>query len=362
MASPFAKQVLNPKDIDEFDEHRLVSFAYDEESDLFAVIAIHRTNKGIPSFGATRMWHYPVLAEGISDALRLSRLMSYKAALAGLPCGGAKAVIIERPEYLKNPETRKKALQAYADRVNLLDNSFVTGTDVGISQEDLHTMKSRSSQVIGFNDNTTEFTGLGVFESIKASLGEAFGSEEIAGRKFAIQGLGKIGTAVLEQLVPIVGASEKIYVSDINPKRVEEIKSLYPQVEVVAPKLIHALEVDVFSPCALGAALNNKSVGELKAKVVAGGANNQLESEQMGDTLFARGIVYAPDYIANAGGLIAIYDEFENPGTYQSSVVREKVAHIPKTLKAIFGESHEKHLAPHRVANEMAERIFNAYA
>jgi leucine dehydrogenase len=361
MANLFSKEIVDPKDLEEFDKHKLLSFAYDDATGLASVIAIHRTNKGVPSFGATRMWHYKSLTDGISDALRLSRLMSYKAALAGLPCGGAKAVIFEKPSYVKDSKARAAALEAYADRVNLLDNSFVTGTDVGITQEDLQTMRDHSPQVIGFNDNTTEFTGFGVFESMKASMQEAFGSDEIAGRKFAIQGLGKIGTAVLENLIPEIGKG-KIYVSDVNPVRIEELKAKYPKIEVVMPDVIHSQDVDVFSPCALGGVLNNKTVSELKAKVVAGGANNQLAKELVGDSLFANGIVYAPDYVANAGGIIAIYDEYENPGKYDVKTVKRKVAHVPETLKKIFAESNASHRAPHRVANEMAEKIFNAYA
>jgi leucine dehydrogenase len=361
MANLFSKQPINPRDLEEFDKHKLVSFAYDESSGLTGIIAIHRTNKGVPSFGATRLWNYKSFSEGMADALNLSRLMSYKAALAGLPCGGAKAVLFEKPSYTTDPKVRADALKAYADRVNLLGKNFVTGTDVGITQKDLETMRDHSSQVIGFNDNTTEFTGLGVFESVKASLLEGFGSPEISGRSFAIQGLGKIGTALLENLIPEIG-NGKIYVCDINKSRVEKIKHMYPIVEIVSPESIHAQDVDVFSPCALGGVLNEKTVVGLKAKVVAGGANNQLATELVGDSLFAKGVIYAPDYVANAGGIIAIYDEYENPGNYNSEIVRKKVAHIPETLKAIFAESKASHRAPHRVANEMAEKIFNAYA
>lgn len=359
MASWFSKQTLDLPSLEEFDAHRMVSFVFDDKTGLSGVIAIHRTNKGIPSFGATRLWHYASETDGICDALRLSRLMSYKAALAGLPCGGAKAIIFERPEF-KDPAKRTAALKAYADRVNLLGTSFVTGTDVGISQDDLKTMRDHCPQIIGFNDNTTEFTGLGVFESVKAALEEAFGSPDPAGRSFAIQGLGKVGTALLENLAP-AGAA-KIYVSDVNAARVEEIRKRFPQVEAVAPDVIHLQEADVFSPCALNGAVSPKTVAQLKAKVVAGGANNQLSSEQVGDTLFARGIVYAPDYVANAGGIIAIYDEYEHPGHYDELDVRRKVMHIPGVLKSIFEESKASNRAPHRVANGMAERIFNTYA
>lgn len=356
-----SKQQTDPKNLEEFDKHSLVSFAYDEATGLSSLIAVHRTNNGIPSFGATRLWHYQSAEEGIRDALRLSRLMSYKAALAGLPCGGAKGVVFDRPEYHQDHELRTAALQKYALRASLLGHNFVTGMDMGITQEDLHAMNAHDPQVIGFNDNATEFTGLGIFESIRVSLQEAFGSPDPSGRSFAIQGLGKIGTALLAHLVPAVGTGT-IYVSDVDNERVETIRALYPSVQPVSPDAIHLQDADVFSPCAVGGTLNQKTANELRAKVIAGGANNQLAKEQVGDTLFARGITYAPDYVANAGGIIAIYDEYENPKNYQYDVVREKVEHIPQTLTSIFAESHAQHRAPHRVANEMAERIFNAYA
>lgn len=346
--------------LEEFDSHRDVSFVYDEETKLTGVIAIHRANKGIPSFGATRLWHYPSFQEGVSDALRLSRLMSYKAALAGLPCGGAKGVIFERPEYASDPQLRERMLERYADRVNLMGRSFVTGTDVGISQQDLQVLGEHSPQIIGFNDNTTEFTAFGVIESIKVSLEQVFGDPAIAGRSFAVQGLGKIGSAVVDGLMQDIG-SGTVYVSDVNPLAVKAVQKRHPDVIVVSSDVIHKQDVDVFSPCALSGELNPRSVSEIKAKIIAGGANNQLSREQVGDTLFGRDILYAPDYVVNAGGIIAIYDEYENPDAYDALEVKRKVMHVPSTLRSIFAESKEKNMAPHRIANIMAERIFNTY-
>lgn len=356
----FTRSLQDVSSLDEFDEHRLVSFVYDEATNLSGVIAIHRANKGIPSFGATRLWHYPSFQEGVSDALRLSRLMSYKAALAGLPCGGAKAVIFEQSGFRSDPLLRKEMLKRYADRVNLLGRSFVTGTDVGISQDDLRTLGEHSPQIIGFNDNTTEFTALGTIESIKAALGEVCGDSSISGKRFAVQGLGKIGGAVVDGLMAEIGTG-KVYVADIDPKAVAGVVERHPGVEVAALDAIHKLEVDVFSPCALSGVLNARSVGEIKAKAIVGGANNQLQREQIGDMLFAKGILYAPDYVVNAGGIIAIYDEYENPNTYDALEVKRKVMHIPATLKKIFAESKVEGIAPHRTANAMAERIFNTY-
>ena len=345
----------------EFDNHELVSYGHDEATGLRSVIAVHRANPEVPSFGATRFWQYASSIEGVKDALRLSRLMSYKAALAGLNCGGAKGVIIANgdPRKMKGAE-REKLLEAYAARVNILGGRFVTGTDVGITQADLDVMRRRCRHIIGFNDNSTEFTALGVFETVKSALAESFGSPELSGRTFAIQGLGKIGGGLLSYIYEPVGATGKIYVSDIDTEVVEKTKEKYPRVIPVPPTAIDKQEVDVFSPCALSAAVNKKNVGTLACKIVAGGANNQLESEAIGDALFERGILYAPDYVANAGGLIAVFDEYKYPA-YDRARVEKAVLHIPETLKKIFAESRAEKIAPSRAANRIAERIFNGY-
>ena len=349
--------VTKKRELPEFDDHALVSFAEDEASGLRAIIAVHRANPDVPSFGATRFWHYASDLEGVKDALRLSRLMSYKAALAGLKCGGAKGVILA-PKT--NGIVRKKLIEAYAARVNILGGRFVTGTDVGISQEDLDTMRRVSRNIIGFNDNSTEFTAIGVFESVKAALQEVFGSPDVAGRSFAIQGLGKVGGGLLSLLYGPAGPEAKIYVSDIDLERVERIKAKYPRVIPVAPEAIDAQEVDVFSPCALSGAINKKSIERIKAKIVAGGANNQLTDEASGDALHARKILYVPDYVANAGGLVAVFDEYQNP-SYDRARVAQAVQHIPETLRKIFAESRAENITPSRIANRMAERIFNGY-
>ena len=358
-ASSELGDITKLRDLPEFDNHALVSFAEDEATGLRAVIAVHRANPAVPSFGATRLWHYASDIEGVKDSLRLSRLMSYKAALAGLNCGGAKGVILAPKEGISE-DGRTKLIESYASRVNLLGGKFVTGTDVGIRQADLDTMRKVSRSIIGFNDNSTEFTAIGVFESVKAALQEVFGSPELKGRSFAIQGLGKIGGGLLAFLYDSVGETGKIYVSDIDAEQVKKIKEKYPRVIPVSPEEIDAQEVDVFSPCALSGAINNKSVSRIKAKIVAGGANNQLADEASGDALHAHKILYVPDYVANAGGLIAVFDEYQNTA-YDRARVAQAVQHIPDTLRKIFAESRASGLAPDRVANALAEKIFNGY-
>ena len=345
----------------EFDDHALVSFVSDAQSGLSAVIALHRANPTVPSFGATRFWHYASSLEGVKDALRLARLMSYKAALAGLECGGAKGVIIaDRNPHKITGADREHLLEAYAARVNLLGGRFITGTDVGVTQEDFDTMHRVSRHVIGFNDNSTDITVEGVLGSVRAALTEVFGSPELAGRSFAIQGLGKVGGGLLARIYEPVGTTGKIFVADVDAALVETVKGKYPRIIVVAPSEIDRQEVDVFAPCALSGAVNRRNAGKLAVKIVAGGANNQLESESIGDTLHERKILYAPDYVANAGGLIAVFDEYKNP-SYDRARVEKAVLHIPETLRKIFAESRAENIAPSRVANRMAERIFNGY-
>lgn len=345
----------------EFDNHVFVSFAQDEASGLKGIIAIHRANSETPSFGATRFWHYANSVEGVKDALRLSRLMSYKAALAGLDCGGAKGVILAPQPLDKIAEgERPKLIEAYAARVNLLGGRFITGTDVGIRQSDLDTMRRVSRHIIGFNNNSTEFTARGVYESVKAALQEVFGSEDPSGRSFAIQGLGKVGSGLLALLYDSVGTTGKIYVADIDPVQVENICAAYPRVIPVAPEEIDAQEVDVFAPCALSCAINMKNAKRLRVKIVVGGANNQLESDAVGEMLHKLKILYVPDYVANAGGLVAVFDEYKYP-SYDRARVEKAVLHIPETLRKIFAESRAENIPTNKIANRMAEETFNSY-
>lgn len=346
---PTHELILN---LPEHDHHHLVTFLHDEATGMEAFVAVHRKNANVPSFGATRMWHYKTDTEALRDALRLSKLMSYKGALAGLPCGGAKGVIIGRDEYDRNA-----VLHSYAEKIALLKDSFITGTDVGISQADLTVMKSKTPNIIGFNDNTTEFTGLGVYRGILSALGNRFGDNSLSSRTFALQGLGKIGEAVLNR---IAHDARKIYVSDLDPEALQKI-TMYKNVEVVSPDVIHKIEVDVFSPCAMGGMLNMKTVADLRCSIVVGGANNQLESDEVGDILHKMNILYAPDYIVNAGGLIAVFDEYEYPDGYDHQRVEDKVLEIGTRLDSVFAERSHSDRATNRIANELAESIFNAY-
>lgn len=343
--------VQNYRAMSEFDDHALVKPLRDDRTGLEAYVCIHRQNGSLPSFGATRMWKYTTSEDALRDALRLSRIMSYKAALAGLPCGGAKAVIRD------TGAPRAAVLRSYADHLKPLSQRLVTGTDVGISQEDLVLLKAHTPNIIGFNDNSTYFTVFGLYHAIRCALRETLQDDDVRGKTFAIQGLGKIGGGLLEQLYPDAG---KIYVADINESIVREAVKKYPKIIPVDPGRIHAQRVDLFSPCALGSVLNAKTVPELRCAAVTGGANDQLSNDTAGDKLHSSGILYAPDYIVNAGGLIAVFDEYEH-ATYDESRVREKVIMIEERLGEVFSESSLEDRSPHRIANELAERVFNAY-
>lgn len=336
----------------EYDKHHLVTFLHDETVGMEAFVAIHRKSNNVPSFGATRFWKYATDTDALKDALRLSRLMSYKAALAGLPCGGAKGVILD-----KGGGIHEDILRSYAHNINMLKDSFVTGTDVGIRQEDLALMKKSTSNIIGFNDNTTEFTVLGISHAIRCALREVFSDDSVSGKTFAIQGLGKIGGALLAELAP---EAERIYVADPDDAALGKVKG-YKNITVVAPEEIHKQKVDVFCPCAMGSAVHTRNVAELSCAIVAGGANNQLENDEVGDILHKMNILYAPDYVVNAGGLIAVYDEYEHP-EYDHDRVKSKVVMIEERLQNIIAESRMEKRPTNRIANDLAENTFNAYA
>jgi len=342
------------KDLEEFDDHRCVYRFSDRAIGLKGYIAVHRKNGGMPSFGASRLWNYASEGEALRDALGLSRTMSYKSALAGLPYGGAKAVIMETPQWKSN---RAELLHAYAEKVNELGGAFVTGTDVGLSQDDLRIMGEKCKFFVGFNNNATESTGLGIYYAMQVCLSKVFGSDDMSGRTFAIQGIGKVGTELVEL---IYKAAKKIYVADINPSRIRDFERQFPNCAALNPQEIHKQAVDVYSPCALSHALNKESVNELKCRIVCGGANNQLQNQQIGNILSIRGIVYAPDYVANAGGLISVADEHENK-KFNKSRVAAKVFKIKNTMKEILEKSEKINEGTNFVANMMAEKIFNNY-
>ena len=337
----------------EFDDHRSVTSIYDPAFGLTAFVAIHRGGMKNPAFGATRIWSYATSTDALKDALKLSKIMSYKSALAGLKHGGAKAVIIAP----KDPKTRNALLRRYAEYINHLGGSLITGSDVGISMDDLRLMARHSKYMIGLHSQPVLYTMLGVFYGIQVCLQEIFQSQDLSNRTFAIQGLGKTGTGLLHH---IYKDAKKIYVTDINPRAVKAVKQEFPEVEPVAPEKIAELNVDVFSPCAMSNVINIQSIKKIRAKIVAGSANSQLADAQLGERLYKKGILYAPDYVINAGGLMAVVDEYEHT-SHSETRVKKQVVTIKKTLQTIFAKSKQTHKAPNIIADVLARNISESF-
>lgn len=348
------QDIFSFEQIKEFDNHHMVVFFYRKEYGLKGYIAIHRNGGTLPAFGATRIWYYKNDLDALNDTLRLSRLMSYKSVMAGLPYGGAKATINLADGILTNVD-KHTLLKEYVKQVNILGGKFITGADVGVNEADVKLMKKNSPFIVGVKYDAVKFTALGVYYGIQASLDEVFSSDSLSTRSFAIQGLGKTGRSLLSLLY---GKAGKIYVSDINHSLINNIKSEFPEVIPVEPTKIHKQKVDVFSPCALSNAINLKNISTLHCRIIAGTANLQLENNQIGNLLHKLNILFAPDFIINAGGMIAVSDEFENKNSSEKRV-HEKVRKIKITLKKVYSESKNQKIPSSQVAIEMAEKLLN---
>lgn len=343
---------LDIANLPEFDNHEAVVYAVDERVGLKSFIAIHNTNLG-PATGGTRYWNYASEEEAIRDVLRLSQAMTYKCALARVPYGGGKGVIIGNAH---NP--RKGYLFAsYAHRVNLLNGTFYTGEDVGLTQANLHILEKESKFIIGrerIAGNPSPWAARGVYYAILAALQAVFGNSEIAGRTFSVKGVGKVGSVLCGLLYERGG---KVFVADLAPEKIKSIKRKYPRVEVMRPLEIHKQKVDVYAPCALGGEFNKKTIPQLRCKVICGGANNQLASHEDGERLHSWDILYVPDYLANAGGLINVVAELDKRG-YSRRRVERKVRGIRATTKKIIELSRKKNQPTSHIADRLAEGIF----
>ncbi|MBI4359147.1 MAG: hypothetical protein HY577_00965 [Candidatus Nealsonbacteria bacterium] len=347
------KNLFRIEKLKEFDDHQCVLPLLDRKSGLKGFIGIHRRYDRNPCFGATRFWQYNSEVEALQDALKLSRAMSYKAALAGLKHGGAKGIIWARPGGDKN-----RVLEVYLQRVNLLGGNFITGADVGISPENLLLMKRKSPYIVGLKADAPKFTALGLYQALRVCLKEVFGTEDLKERTFGIQGLGKIGGGLLQM---IYRQSRQIWATDIDPKRASFMKKQFPRLRLLSPNEIYRQKADVFSPCALAGTLNDKTIPQLRCQIVLGGANNQLADPRHGQSLQKRGILYGPDYVVNAGGLISVVDEFENK-EYSSRRITTRVLKIRQKLKEIINESKKRREPTNLVADEMAQKIVEKHA
>lgn len=334
------------------DNHSAVEAVDDNDLGVRGYIAIHRGSKSRPAFGATRLWFYENSDDALREVLQLSRLMSYKAALAGLPYGGGKAVLIADPKSIKD---RDVFFQRYAEFVNQFDGSFVTGADVGVSQEDVNSMKIGSNYIVGTQRDPVYFTTLGI-ESAVRSVHQLVAKDQ-KGLSIAIQGLGKIGMGLLER---VYDPKNTIYVADLDLERVVLAQSRFPGVRAVDPSQIHKQKVAIFAPCAMSHAINKSTVGELNCAAVVGGANNQLQSPEMATALFEQGIIYAPDYVVNAGGIMSVVDEYEY-GNFPSVGLENKVTGIGRVLEAIIAESQAEKTSPQIIADKKAQEIISKY-
>lgn len=334
----------------EYDNHEQVVFCSDEESGLKAIIAVHNTNCG-PGVGGCRFWDYQSDEEALVDVLRLSKGMTYKNALAGLNFGGGKAVIIGDPKKLKS----EALFRAFGRALNNLNGTYYSAEDVNITTGDIMIAHQETDFVVGLegkSGNPAPFTALGTYLGIKAAAKHKFGSDDLKGIKLSIQGLGSVGMYLCEHLHK---EGAELYVTDINPEAIAQAVEKY-NATAVALDDIYAVDVDVYVPCALGATVNDETIPQLKAKIIAGCANNQLAEPRHGHVLKELGILYAPDYAINAGGIINIFFEQDEDG-YNADKATAKVGEIYQTLIDIFERADKENKPTHEVADVIAQEI-----
>ncbi len=345
--------MTTPWSLPDFDDHEDVRFVTSDDSGLKAIIAIHSTHLG-PAAGGARFWHYARDEDALIDALRLSRGMSYKNAMAGLPLGGGKSVLLANADGDKSPDL----LHAFGKSVDQLGGRYVTAEDVGMSVADMIEVASTTKFVAGLPNSGSDVggdpgphTSLGVFFGIKAAVKRALGKDNLAGLHLAIQGAGSVATGVAMH-----AASEgaRVSIADVDRAKAQRLAAAVSGT-VVDPDSILGLEADVLSPCALGAIFTEQSIDALKTPIVAGGANNQLATPEDGARLHARGILYAPDYVINAGGIINVCTEYLADG--DAGLVRERIQGIPGRLDQIWSESQASGRDPAAVADAMAQRL-----
>lgn len=346
----------------EFDNHQQVAFFKDKKTGLKAIVAVHNTNLG-PALGGCRMWPYATDEEALTDVLRLSRGMTYKSALANLRLGGGKAVIIGDSRTDKSDDL----LYAMGDFIEGLGGRYITAEDSGTSVADILKMGQRTSFISGVDPasdhggDPSPSTAYGVFVSLREAVAHKLGRTDLKGLKVAVQGLGNVGYRLAEFLHK---EGAELFVTDIVQANVDRaVKNL--NATEVPGNSIFGLDVDVFAPCALGAAINDQSIEELKVSIIAGAANNQLATPLHGQILHDRGILYAPDYVVNAGGIIDVYYQREmlNDNYSQenyASDLSSKLEGIGATLREIFVRSDEQNEPTHMIGDRVARERFSS--
>jgi leucine dehydrogenase len=345
--------MTTPWGFEDFDAHEDLHFVWNEECGLKAIIAVHSTHLG-PAAGGCRFWHYEDAAEGLTDALRLSRGMSYKNAMAGLPLGGGKAVILADENRTKSPDM----LHVFGKAVDHLCGRYITAEDVGMNVADMIEIRRQTPFVAGLpaeggdvGGDPGPHTSLGVFLGIKAAVRRALGKDSVAGLHIALQGAGSVATGVA---MHAANEGARLSIADVDTAKAQKLAEATGGNVVDTDKIL-GLEADVLSPCALGAILDEQTIAALRVPIVAGGANNQLGTPEDGQRLHERGILYAPDYVINAGGIINVCTEYLRDG--DSGLVHKRIHGIPDRLEQIWAESAETGRDPAAVADAMAQRL-----
>ncbi len=336
-------------------DHEQVVFCQDKATGLKAIIAVHDTTLG-PAVGGTRMWAYANENDAITDVLRLSRGMTYKSALAGLNIGGGKAVIIG--------DARKDKTEALIRRfgkfVNSLGGKYITAEDVGISTRDMEYVGMETEHVVGLPEylngsgDPSPVTAYGVYMGMKASVKELTGSDSLAGKKILVQGVGHVGEHLVASLVK---ENAEVMIADIYEDRVKDVVTRFG-VKAVDANSVYDQDMDIYSPCALGATINDDTLDKLKCSIICGAANNQLASETIhGPAVLKKGILYAPDYLVNAGGIINCYWEIIG---YNREAAMSQAQGIYNTTLAIYKKSKEENIPTYLAANQLAEKRINS--
>ena len=334
-----------------FDGHEQVVFCNDKDTGLKAIIGIHNTVLG-PALGGTRMWNYANEWEALNDVLRLSRGMSFKSSISGLNLGGGKAVIIGDAKTQKTPELMRK----FGEYVNSLSGKYITAEDVGMETKDMDTVREVTQYVTGISEekggsgNPSPITAYGVFMGLKAATKYRFGSDNLEGKKVLVQGIGHVGEVLVKHLTE---SGAIVTIADINEDRLNAVGQKYGA-KIFTGDDLYSAEVDIYAPCALGATINDATIHKIQAKVIAGAANNQLANEVIhGAILKDKGILYAPDFLINAGGVINVYSELANLTRAQ---VMEKTENIYNTSLEIFKFAETNNITTHQAAMSIAQK------
>lgn len=331
--------------------HEQIVFCHDKPSGLKAIIAIHNTTLG-PGLGGTRMWNYSSDAEALNDVLRLSRGMTYKASVAGLNLGGAKAVIYGDAKTQKSEALMRK----FGRFIENLNGKYITAEDVGTTMQDMVYVNMETDNVVGLPEamggggDPSPVTAYGVYMGMKASAKKMYGNDSLAGKSVAVQGIGKVGMHLVEFLFK---EGAKIYVTDIHEDHINHAVKNFNATAVKGSEIFE-LEVDIFAPCAMGAILNDENIAKLKCSIVSGAANNQLHDDKIhGDLLKSKGILYAPDFVINAGGLINVYSEYTG---YIKELAMSQTEMIYDTMLKIYNLSDELNVNNQLAAIKLAEQ------